>query len=361
MPDLLFSPAERRGIIVFLALSVLLYLSVDAYLSHLQSTNKLSEKDKQAFMALINDHQQNKVEAYKARNYGGSLDPNRANQSQFINSGLKKEIAERLVNFREKGAYFNDRSDLTKVYGMDEDWLYSKQMDFQFPSQNAIDQKEGSGIDQLKDLQLFNFDPNVSSEENLLAMHLPASAVKGIISFREKYRPFQKPRDIYAVYTIDSVLAEAIMPFVEIENSAQESNLEDTVRGAISINQADTNLLKTVKGIGSYLAKSIVDYRDRLGGYYSVEQLQDLFAVDSSRFENIKNQLYCDTSFQKLNINRAKEETLYNHPYISYKLARNIVEFRERMRLFKKPDELMNIELVDGVLFSKLAPYLEIK
>lgn len=55
------------------------------------------------------------------------------------------------------------------------------------------------------------------------------------------------------------------------------------------------------------------------------------------------------------------EEALYEHPYISYKLARNIVDFRERMRLFKKEDELMNIELVDAVLFSKLVPYLEIR
>ena len=361
MPDLLFSPAERRGIIVFLALSVLLYLSVDAYLSHLQSRNKLSEQERQAFIALINEHEQKEENTDLTQHYGGSIDPNQASQAELVASGLKKNIAERLLNFRGKGAYFKNRSDLAKVYGMDEKWLYSEQMEFTFPSSNSFDSKEKFAADQLKALQLSAFDPNLISEEDLLAMHLPASAIKGLISFREKYRPFQKPTDIYDVYTIDSALAESIIPFVEIKNVDREITSADTLLGPISINQADTNLLKSVKGIGSYLAKSIVDYRTRLGGYYSVEQLQDLFAVDSSRFANIKNQFYCDTSFQKLNINRAEEETLYNHPYISYKLARNIVEFRERMRLFEKEAELMNIELVDGVLFSKLAPYLEIK
>lgn len=361
MPDLLFSPAERRGIIVFLALSVLLYLSVDAYLSHLQSNNKLSAEERQAFITLIKEHEQKAAGFDQTQHYGGSLNPNEANQKQLISSGLKKEIAERLINFREKGAYFKNRSDLAKVYGMDKAWLYSKKMHFKFPSQNEFDGEKESPADQLTALELSHFDPNVSSEAELLAMHLPASAVKGIISFREKYRPFRHSTDMFEVYTIDSALAKAVIPFVEIENGAREMASVDTVSGPISINQADTNLLKTVKGIGSYLAKSIVDYRARLGGFYSVEQLQDLFAVDSSRFENIRARFYCDTSFQKININNAAEETLYEHPYISYKLARNIVEFRERMRLFKKPEELMNIELVDGVLFSKLAPYLEIK
>lgn len=361
MTNILFSPAERRGIIVFLIICMLLYLSVDAYLSHLQLKNKPSNEQIEAFRALVLEHKvRDSLHATARNNFKGLLDPNEVGQEQLLQSGLRKDIAERLIRFREKGAYYNSRSDLEKVYGMDTSWLNRKDLNFVFHPRKGEFDDSYEVRNQNLSLKLTPFDPNTISKGALLGMHLPGSAIQGILSFREKFRPFEKATDLYAVYNIDSSLAEQIIPFLKIKELAELNSL-DSLIVSVSINQADTNLLKGIKGIGSYLAKSIVEYRQKLGGYYSVEQLRDLFVVDSSRYQTISKHLYCDDDFRKLDINKASEEELYNHPYISYKLARNIVEFRERMRLFEKVEELANIELVDGVLFSKLAPYLEIK
>ena len=361
MANILFSPAERRGIIVFLIICMLLYLSVDAYLSHLQFKNKPSREQREAFMALVLEHElKDSLYAEARNNFKGLLDPNKVGQEQLLQSGLRKDIAERLIRFREKGAYYNSRSDLELVYGMDSSWLNRKDLNFVFhPRKGEVDDSY-EVREQKRSLNLTPFDPNIISKEALLDMHLPGSAIQGILSFREKFRPFEKATDLYSVYNIDSSLAEQIIPFLKIKELADLDSMNSLIV-SVSINQADTNLLKEVNGIGSYLAKSIIEYRQKLGGYYSLEQLRDLFVVDSSRYQSISKYLYCDDDFRKLNLNKASEEELYNHPYISYKLARNIVEFRERMRLFEKVEELANIELVDGVLFSKLAPYLEIK
>mgnify|MGYP003633779679 CR=1 FL=1 len=361
MADIYFSPAERRGILVFLILCLLFYLSVDAYLSHLQANRAPSSLERKAFIALLKQQKlADSLQGKKDYSYRGRIDPNVATKKQLVQSGLKESTAERLIRFREKGAFYNSRSDLERVYGMDTNWLKSEGIDFVF-NLRPEDKKEAFQLSaENLPLKLKFFDPNTIKGEELLEMHLPGSAVKGILSFREKFRAFEKSKDIYAVYNIDSFLAQQIVPFVKIEGQ-DELKKADSLKGPISLNQADTILLKKVKGIGSYLAKSIVEYRTKLGGFYSVSQLRELYSVDSTRFEMIRKKLYCDTDYQKLKINEASEEELYSHPYISYKLARNIVEFRERMRLFKKAEELMNIELVDGVLFSKLAPYLEIK
>lgn len=44
----------------------------------------------------------------------------------------------------------------------------------------------------------------------------------------------------------------------------------------IVLNTADTTALKTVPGIGSYYARKIIAYGQRLGGYVSVDQLDEI-------------------------------------------------------------------------------------
>ena len=44
----------------------------------------------------------------------------------------------------------------------------------------------------------------------------------------------------------------------------------------VELNTADTATLKKIPGIGSYYARRIVDYRNRLGGFVSVAQLKEM-------------------------------------------------------------------------------------
>ena len=44
----------------------------------------------------------------------------------------------------------------------------------------------------------------------------------------------------------------------------------------VDLNKADTSILKRIPGIGSTLARMIVVYRQRLGGFYDVSQLQEV-------------------------------------------------------------------------------------
>ena len=54
----------------------------------------------------------------------------------------------------------------------------------------------------------------------------------------------------------------------------------------IVLNTADTTALKTIPGIGSYFARKIVEYGERLGGYVSVDQLDEIedFPLDAKRY-----------------------------------------------------------------------------
>lgn len=97
----------------------------------------------------------------------------------------------------------------------------------------------------------------------------------------------------------------------------------------VDLNTADTNALRLVRGIGAYFARSIVTYRERLGGYAHVQQLLDIRNVDPERLAQWTPQLTVDSSkIIKIDLATADEQTLRQHPYIGYYAARGIVHFR---------------------------------
>ena len=93
----------------------------------------------------------------------------------------------------------------------------------------------------------------------------------------------------------------------------------------VELNSADTTALKMVPGIGSVFAKRIIKYRDLLGGFYSVEQLGEVYGIDEDRYEAMKSWFSVDPSvISHLFVNQLSAKELASHPYVSYKQARII-------------------------------------
>ena len=93
----------------------------------------------------------------------------------------------------------------------------------------------------------------------------------------------------------------------------------------VELNSADTTALKKVPGIGSVFAKRIIKYRELLGGFYSVEQLSEVYGIDEARYEAMKSWFSIDLSaIRQLNVNQLSAKELACHPYVSYQQARII-------------------------------------
>lgn len=130
---------------------------------------------------------------------------------------------------------------------------------------------------------------------------------------------------------------------------------------SIDINKADTTVFISLPGIGSRLASRIVNYREKLGGFISVEQVGETFGLPDSTFEKIKPWLtVSSTAVQKININRATPEQLKT-PYINFNLANIIYQYRLQHGLYKSLADLKKIMLIDEVLFNKITPYLTVE
>lgn len=124
----------------------------------------------------------------------------------------------------------------------------------------------------------------------------------------------------------------------------------------IEINQADTNALKRIPGIGGYYARKIVQYRERLGGFVSLQQLDDLENIPLG----IEPYLTINPKIlQKLRINHCTLRQLNSHPYLSYLQAKAIYEHVRTAGPIHSLQELSMHEEFTPQDLQRLAPYLD--
>ena len=124
----------------------------------------------------------------------------------------------------------------------------------------------------------------------------------------------------------------------------------------VILNTADTTALKTVPGIGPYFARKIVQYGERLGGYVSVDQLDEIedFPLESKKYLTIQN-----AQPRKLNINQLSLNELKRHPYLNYYRARAITDYRRLHGPIQSLDDLRLSKDFPQEVIDRLAPYVE--
>lgn len=119
---------------------------------------------------------------------------------------------------------------------------------------------------------------------------------------------------------------------------------EFKVQSSIGINSADTTELKSLPGIGSFFARNIVEYREKLGGYVESSQLLEVYGFDSVRFAGIFSHIKLDSvATRKVRVNHDDFKTILRHPYIEYEDVKKIIKYRESKGMIKDWESYKNI------------------
>jgi DNA uptake protein ComE-like DNA-binding protein len=128
------------------------------------------------------------------------------------------------------------------------------------------------------------------------------------------------------------------------------------------INAADTSAFIALPGIGSKLASRIVLFRERLGGFYDVRQIGEVYGLQDSIFRKISPMLKCSPhNIKKIEINTAGEETLKIHPYIRWQMANALVAYRNQHGPFHSAEDVAKLENLDTEAVKKMMPYISFK
>lgn len=220
---------------------------------------------------------------------------------------------------------------------------------------------------------LFYFDPNTLSAEGWKKLGLKDKTIRTIQNYVSKGGHFKKPEDLQKIFGLPIKEYERLVPFVKIEKKAEEERNSFTetknqyesrrsVPIAIDINTADTSAFIALPGIGAKLALRIINFREKLGGFYSIAQIGETYGLPDSTFQKIKSYLKMENiAIKKININTATAEELKAHPYIKYNLANPIIAYRNEHGSFAKVEDLKKVMTITEEIYNKIGPYLTVQ
>ena len=228
-----------------------------------------------------------------------------------------------------------------------------------------------SAVHPKKEIRLATFDPNMADSTTFLSLGLPSWMASNILRYRNRQGRFRRPEDFRKIYGLTEEQYRTLLPYIRIaeepispdtsrllvvQATAQHDTLMKYHPGIIiDLNQADTTELKKIPGIGSRIAQSIVNRRRLLGGFYQIEQLEEI----RLKVEKPRSWFSVDaTQIHRININKASVERMMHHPYINFYQAKVIAEYRKKKGKLRDLKQLALYEEFTSADFERIMPYI---
>ena len=107
----------------------------------------------------------------------------------------------------------------------------------------------------------------------------------------------KRERIIILFLTVTLLAGAAVMLYkksnsvIDVKIKSFEGPDETSAAQKININDADELTLMRLPGVGQALAKRIIEYRNRLGSFSSIDELKDIKGIKSGLFEKIKDKI----------------------------------------------------------------------
>ena len=214
-----------------------------------------------------------------------------------------------------------------------------------------------------KKVKYFKLNPNTAKTSDWKKFGFSEKQSYIIYNYIKACGGINNKSQLKKIFVIDDKKYKEMSPYIVItkedaekkDNNSYKSYSNDNIQ-VVELNTANKKELMSISGIGPFLSDMIIEYRSSLGGFYSKEQLKEVYGIKPETFEKIKGYIIIDkTSIQKLNVNFSDTKMLSSHPYINYKLAKAIVDYRTKNGFIKDVTILFDKKIITD---KKLKYYL---
>jgi competence protein ComEA len=221
----------------------------------------------------------------------------------------------------------------------------------------------------------FAFDPNTATKDDFVALGLSPKLAQTILNYRSKGGQFRKAEDFKKLYGLREEDYQRLLPWIQI--AAKEHPAPQAQQGSpnfvsqeeraykheapllLDINTATVEDWDQLRGIGASYAQRIVNFREKLGGFTSVEQVAETRGLPDSTFQKILPHLQASPVLRKIRINTASLDELKAHPYLSSYAATVIFNYRTQHGRFAGMADLGKIVALKKTDLTKLEGYLD--
>lgn len=223
------------------------------------------------------------------------------------------------------------------------------------------------------------FDPNTADYRTLVAAGVPRDIAVGIIRWREAGKVYRVKEDLALCYNMTDSLYFLLEPYIIIGKEYQfqpkefESETNEAARATIEVRpfSLDTVGISYLQGIGftRRQAELVIKYRDMIGGYRSIEEFEECYAVDSAMAARLRPYLIFpprDTlkPYDKervefpIDLNSADSVMLCRVAGIGAKSASHILFYRELLGGYHSVSQILELKVVTEENFQRILPQI---
>ena len=231
-------------------------------------------------------------------------------------------------------------------------------------------------IDSLKQIKhdyipkIYPFNPNFITDFKGQKLGMSVAEIDRLLAFRKTNKYVNTPEDFQKVTKISDSLLNTMVPYFKFpdwvtnkkEFKSKYKSFENKKEKIVilDINQATKEDLIKVYGIGPALSDRILKLKDLLGGFVSMEQMNDVWGLSPEVIENLNKNFKVSVlpKVNKVDINNASIKELMLFPYFKYALAKAIVTYRSMNGDFKNNADLTKINGFPNEKLNVISLYL---
>lgn len=236
---------------------------------------------------------------------------------------------------------------------------------------DVLDQEAKDGLSGKSDYALtpYPFNPNLLDAKGWRRLGIQEKTIRTILNYKAKGGRFYKKEDLKKIYGFSEADYDRLESYIQFPSAVTFKEKDSASTGktvpvkskpVTELNSADSLQLLALQGVGPVLSSRIIRYRDKLGGFHSIEQLKEIYGLSPESYELISGQCTIDaTAVHKLDINTITVDELKLHPYFRYTLAKMVINYRDQHGVFTSAEQLRNVDLITDSILEKIEPYLQ--
>jgi len=282
---------------------------------------------------------------------------NTLNSYQCNKLNIPYNTSLRIVKYLKTGARFKTIGDIKIIYGITDDIYENIQKSLfvkHVPTQNK----------KIVKTQLFKFDPNTASYEQLRNLGFSELITNRILKYISKGYSFSQADDLKKIYGLDTLLYNKLEKFIIISNPSVKKININTISLASLLNQ---------KGLRGFISSRLIKYRNILGGFYNKNQYKEVYGINKEEIVFLeKNTLIELNTIKKYNLFTISAKKLSKHPYVNNLNAKKIINYIDNLKiqnidtsnLQKENDFYNNLikeNIVSDTIINKIKHYLILK
>lgn len=231
-------------------------------------------------------------------------------------------------------------------------------------------------LEQSKSKKIFPFNPNFISDYKGYQLGLSKNELDKLFAFRKQNRYVNSAKEFQEVTGVSDSLLQVIQPYFKFpdwvtyknKKRFEKTNFKNGNSNSITkpiqiidLNQATQEDFIKIYGIGPALSERILKYKENLGGFVHVDQLDEVWGLNPDVLVKLKSnfQVLRMPNVPKYKINDLSLKELMKFPYFNYAIAKEIVTYRSMNGDLKNVEDLTKIKGISVEKINIIALYLE--